>query len=218
MGYEDRRMLMKRPRRDSGFTMIEMAVTMTIFAILVTVGVPSMSMWIRNNKVRTVSDSLQTGLRLAQAESLRRSRQVVFALTDTPNARPVAAAADAKSWAIFSVPSMTDGSEQPEFIQSGVLSNLSSNVQVISNGTAAICFNSVGRLTNNASASVVLITGGATCSQPTAVAPAIPMQKFNISVPGGDRPLQVNLGLGGQVHMCDPGVPLTDTHPEGCPP
>jgi type IV fimbrial biogenesis protein FimT len=216
MGYEDRRMLMKRPRRDSGFTMIEMAVTMTIFAILVTVGIPSMSMWIRNNKVRTVSDSLQTGLRLAQAESLRRSRQVVFALTDstTPTFIPLAAAADAKSWAIFSVPSMTDNTEQPEFIQSGVLSNLSSNVQVVSNGTAAICFNSVGRLTNNASASVVGITGGATCAQPTGTPP---VQIFTISVPGADRPLQVNLSLGGQIHMCVPTIPLTDTHPEGCP-
>jgi type IV fimbrial biogenesis protein FimT len=197
--------------------MIEMAVTMTIFAILVTLGVPAMNTWIRNNKVRTVSDSLQTGLRLAQAESLRRSRQVVFALTNstTPAQKPLPAVVDGTSWAVWTVPSMTDGSEQPEFIQSGVLSNASTNVQVISNGTAAVCFNSVGRLTNNASANVTAITGGAICSQPTVGAP--PVQQFNISIPGGDRPLQVNLGLGGQVHMCDPGVAISDAHPEGCP-
>jgi type IV fimbrial biogenesis protein FimT len=208
-------MLMKRTRA-SGFTMIEMAVTMTVFAILVALGVPSMTTWIRNNKVRAVSDSLQTGLRLAQAESLRRSRQVVFALTNstTPNFYPVAAAADATSWAIYSIPSVAN--ELPDFIQSGVLSTLSSNVQVNSNGTAAVCFNSVGRLTNNASANVTAITGGATCSQPTAP-PSPPTQKFDISVPGSDRPLRVNLALGGQVHMCDPGVGISDSHPEGCP-
>jgi type IV fimbrial biogenesis protein FimT len=200
--------------------MIEMAVTMTIFAILVLLGVPSMTTWIRNNKVRTVSDSLQTGLRLAQAESLRRSRQVVFALTNstTPSTIPLPAVADGTSWAIWSVPSMTDGTEPSEFIQSGVLSNASTNVQVSSNGTAAVCFNSMGRLTNNASANVTLITGGANCIQPTVGVPAgtSPVQVFNISIPGGDRPLQVNLGLGGQVHMCDPGVTLSDAHPEGC--
>ena len=208
---------MQRSRRASGFTMIEMSVTLTIFAILVIMGVPAMTTWIRNNKVRTVSDSLQTGLRLAQAESLRRSRQVVFALTNstTPAQKPLPAVVDGTSWAVWTVPSMTDGSEQPEFIQSGVLSNASTNVQVISNGTAAVCFNSVGRLTNNASANVTAITGGAICSQPTVGAP--PVQQFNISIPGGDRPLQVNLGLGGQVHMCDPGVPISDAHPEGCP-
>ena len=207
---------MKRSRHASGFTMIEMAVTLTIFAILVTLGIPSMTTWIRNNKVRTASDSLQTGLRLAQTEALRRSRQVVFALTDStaPNFPPLAAAADAKSWAIYSVPSMTDNSEAPEFIQSGVLSNLSANVQVSSNGVAAVCFNAVGRLTNNASANVVAITGGATCTQPSGTPP---VQTFGISVPGADRPLRVNLSLGGQVHMCVPTVALTDAHPEGCP-
>jgi len=198
--------------------MIEMAVAMAIFAILVALGVPSMTTWIRNNKVRTVSDSLQTGLRLAQAESLRRSRQVVFALTNstTPTQKPLPAVVNGTAWAIWTVPSMTNAADEtPMFIQSGVLSNASTNVQVISNGTAAVCFNSVGRLTNNASANVTAITGGAICSQPTVGAP--PVQQFNISIPGGDRPLQVNLGLGGQVHMCDPGVAISDAHPEGCP-
>jgi type IV fimbrial biogenesis protein FimT len=217
LGYEDRRLLMRRSRRTAGFTMIEMAVTMTIFAILVLLGVPAMNTWIKNNKVRTVSDSLQTGLRLAQAESLRRSRQVVFALTNstTPTAIPLPAVAGGTSWAIYTVPSMTDGSEVPTFIQSGVLSNASTNVTVNSNGVAAVCFNAVGRLVNNASANVIAVTGGANCTQPTVGAP--PVQIFNLAIPGGDRPLQVNLGLGGQVHMCDPGVPISDAHPEGCP-
>jgi len=209
---------MRRSGRTAGFTMIEMAVAMAIFAILVALGVPSMTTWIRNNKVRTVSDSLQTGLRLAQAESLRRSRQVVFALTNstTPTQKPLPAVVNGTAWAIWTVPSMTNAADEtPMFIQSGVLSNASTNVQVISNGTAAVCFNSVGRLTNNASANVTAITGGAICSQPTVGAP--PVQQFNISIPGGDRPLQVNLGLGGQVHMCDPGVAISDAHPEGCP-
>jgi type IV fimbrial biogenesis protein FimT len=197
--------------------MIEMAVTMTIFAILVALGVPAMNTWIRNNKVRTVTDSLQTGLRLAQSESLRRSRQVVFSLTNstTPTAIPLPAVVNGTSWAIYTVPSMTDGSEVPTFIQSGVLSNASTNVQVNSNGTAAVCFNSVGRLVANAGPNVIAVTGGANCIQPAAGVP--PVQQFNIAIPGGDRPLQVNLDLGGQVHMCDPGVPISDAHPEGCP-
>jgi type IV fimbrial biogenesis protein FimT len=214
-------MLMRRSRRASGFTMIEMAVTMTIFAILVTLGVPSMTTWIRNNKVRAVTDSLQTGLRLAQAESLRRSRQVVFALTNstTPDTiLPLPAVAGGISWAIYTIPSMTNAvDEQPTFIQSGVLSNASANVQVVStNNVSTVCFNSMGRLVNNASANVTAITGGATCIQPSVSTP--PVLKFNITLTGADRPLQVNLGLGGQVHMCDPAVAISDAHPEGCPP
>jgi type IV fimbrial biogenesis protein FimT len=213
---------MQRSRRNLGFTMIEMAVTLAIFAILVTIAIPAMTTWIRNNKVRAVTDSLQTGLRMAQAESLRRSRQVVFSLTNstTPNATPLPAVANGTSWAIWTVPSMTDGSETPTFIQSGVLSNISANVTINSNGVAAVCFNSLGRLVANAGANVILVTGGAACTQPTTPPTqqptAPPADQFNITTLGADRPLQVNLGLGGQVHMCDPGVALSAQHPEGC--
>jgi type IV fimbrial biogenesis protein FimT len=211
---------MQRSRRTSGFTMIEMIVTMTVFAILVALGVPSMTTWIRNNKVRTVTDSLQTGLRLAQAESLRRSRQVVFSLTNstTPNFIPLPAVAGGTSWAIWTLPSMTTlADERPTFIQSGVLSTAaSSQVTITTTGNAStVCFNSMGRLVNNASANVTAITGGDLCVQPTTGAP--PVLKFNIGLVGADRPLQVNLGLGGQVHMCDPNVVISDAHPEGCP-
>jgi type IV fimbrial biogenesis protein FimT len=194
--------------------MLEMAITMTVFAILVVLGVPSMSAWVKNNKVRAVSDSLQTALRLAQAESLRRSRQVVFALTDSnaPTTIPLPAAANGKSWAIYTVPSMTDGTEAPDFIQSGDFSNASANVQIDSHGVAAVCFNSIGRVVGNAGTNVDAITGTA-CIQPTG-APAL--QIFNISLTGADRPLQVNLSLGGQVHMCDPAFALSSAHPEGC--
>jgi type IV fimbrial biogenesis protein FimT len=213
-------MLMQRSRHAAGFTMIEAMVTLAVFAILVALGVPTMSVWIRNNKVRSATDALQTGLRLAQAESLRRSRQVVFALitnTTTPTAIPLPAVANGTSWAIWTVPSMTDGSEAPQFVQSGDLSSAVSNLQVV--GPAAVCFNSVGRLTNSAGVNITnIIGGGNSCTQPAVITPGVaPVQAFAISIPGGDRPLQVNLGLGGQVHMCDPGVPISDSHPEGCP-
>ena len=87
----------------------------------------------------------------------------------------------AASWAIYTIPSMTDGSELPTFIQSGVLSNASANVTVNSNGVAALCFNSVGRLVANAGANVTAVTGGANCVQPTAGVP--PVQQFNITTP-----------------------------------
>jgi type IV fimbrial biogenesis protein FimT len=197
-----------------------MAVTMTVFAILVALGVPAMNTWIKNNKVRTVTDSLQTGLRLAQAESLRRSRQVVFALTNstTPTLIPLPAVAGGTSWAIWTLPSMTNAADEtPTFIQSGVLTSAaSSQVTIATTGNVStVCFNSMGRLVNNASANVIAITGGDACVQPTAGAP--PVLTFNIALAGADRPLQVNLGLGGQVHMCDPNVAISDAHPEGCP-
>jgi len=204
-----------RAKSAAGFTMIEMIITMTIFAILVAVGIPTMRTWVNNTRVRAVTDSLQNGLRLAQAESLRRSRQVVFALTNstTPTAIPLPAVANGTGWAIWTIPSMTDGTETPTFIQSGVLASITSNVTITA-PAAAVCFNSVGRLVANSSANLTAVTGaGGNCTQPTG-APAV--FTYGINAGGADRRLQVTLGLGGQVHMCDPSLTRSATNPEGC--
>jgi type IV fimbrial biogenesis protein FimT len=206
-------MLIRRANSAAGFTMIELMVTLSIFAILTALSVPTMRTWVANNKVRTAADALQNGFRLAQAESLRRSRQVVFSFTNTNppvTFPPVGAVADGLSWTIWSVPSMTDGSEQPEFIQSGDISSLSAGVTVTSTPPMAVaCFNSMGRVVLNTNASLSAITGGPTCIPP-------PVSTFNITAPGADRNLQVTLSAGGTVHMCDPSVPISDAHPEGC--
>ncbi len=185
---------------------------MGIFAVLVALGVPTMRTWISNGKVRTVADALQNGLRLSQAESLRRSRQMIFELTNNTTA-PFTAVANGRYWAILTVPSMTDGTESSILVESGVLAAVGANVAVT--GPAAVCFNSVGRLVANTTTNVTNATGGATCTLPTTGTP--PAWPYNVSVPGvGFRPLQVTLGLGGQVHLCDPTKTLSNTNPDGC--
>jgi type IV fimbrial biogenesis protein FimT len=208
--------LTRRRHSASGFTLLEMMVTLGIFAILVALSIPSMKTWIYNAKVRAVADALQNGIRLAQSESLRRSRQIVFSLTNdsNPQAGGFTAVANGTYWSINAVPSMTDGSDAASssaaaFIESGVLSTPSSaNVQLTSvPSVSALCFNSVGRLVANGATGI----NGATC-----VVPANNPQVFNILLTGADRPLQVQVALGGQVHMCDPAKVLSSANPDGC--
>jgi type IV fimbrial biogenesis protein FimT len=206
-------MLNQRANRAHGFTLIEMAVTMGIFGLLTALAVPTMRTWISNTKVRAVCDALQNGLRLSQSESLRRSRQVVFELTNN-TATPFTAVANGSYWAINTIPSMTDGTEFSAYVESGVLAAVGSNVVVT--GPAAICFNSAGRLVSNTSTNVTNVTGGASCTLPTAGTP--PKWAYNVSVTGSDRPLRVQLFLGGQVHMCDPSKTLSSSNPDGCVP
>ncbi len=160
-------------------------------------------------KVRSTADGLQNGLRMAQAEALRRSRQVVFSLTNSANpAASLTAVANGSSWSINTIPSMTDGSEGNQFVEAGVLATPTSGVAV--SGPAAICFNSLGRLVANAATGI----NGATCTLPTNATLA---QSYQITLPKADRPLRVNVTLGGQVHMCDPAKTLSSTDPDGCP-
>lgn len=193
--------------RAAGFTLIELMVTITLMAVLAALAFPAMTTWIRNAKVRTVSDALQNGLRLAQSEALRRSRQTVFALTDSSAPQTsLTAVLNGRNWAVNAVPLLAG--ETAVFIEAGVLSSVGTDVQIT--GPAAICFNSVGRLVANTGTGVT----GATCSLPSST-PAV--QTYDITLTGADRPLRVVVALGGQVHMCDPAKTLSSSNPDGCP-
>lgn len=197
---------MRRAQRIRGFTIIEMVVTIAIFALLTAMGAPTLSKWMNNVKVRSVADALQNGLRVAQAESLRRSRQVVFSLTNSTSPQTsLTAVANGSYWSINTIPALVG--ETSAFVQSGVLSSTSSGVTIT--GPAAICFSSVGRLVANGGTGIA----GATCALP-AGNPAV--TTFNIAVAGSDRPLNVQVGLGGRVHMCDPAFTLSSANPDGC--
>jgi type IV fimbrial biogenesis protein FimT len=185
--------------------MLEMMVSLGVFAILVALGVPTMKTWVYNTRVRATADALQNGLRFAEAESLRRSRQVMFSLTNSaPSATSLTPVANGIYWSLNAIPAMTDGSETTlsGFIQSGVLSPNGAPVSIT--GPAAICFNSLGRLVANAATGVA----GATCTAAS--------QTYRITQVGADRPLNVTVALGGQVHMCDPNITLSLNNPDGC--
>lgn len=193
-----------RLRRTSGFTLIELMVTIVLLAILTMLAMPSFMTWINNNKVRTVSDSLQNGLRFAQSEALRRSRPMVFSLTNSSAPQTsLTAVANGSNWSINVSKSSLDANNV--FVQAGVLTDVASGVQIT--GPAAICFNAMGRVVANTDTDV----NGASCDT------ASVLQTYDVTLtPGADRPLRVLVALGGQIRMCDPARKLSDS-PDGCP-
>lgn len=199
-------------RHGAGFTLIELLIAISLLAVLLGLAAPSLATWIRNTQVRTVSDTLQTGLRTAQAEALRRNRQVVFFLTNDVPGLDAEGDADGTNWAIRWVPLPGDTVSAPApdfepFVQGGGIADSTDGVAI--SGPAAICFNSLGRRVANAATGV---TGG-DCT----IDPAVPTASYEVSRSGADRPLRVTVSLGGQVRMCDPARALSDTAPDGCP-
>ena len=188
-----------------GFTLIELMVTISLLAVLVLLAVPAFTAWIRNAQIRSAAEALQGGMRTAQAEALRRNRQVVMAFTNATPASGTTAVANGKNWTLQTVAQF---GETSDYISGGSIAETNSAVTVsTSGGLTAICFNSSGRLIDNASTGV----SGATCPAPAAVA-------FNIAQTLADRALRVIVQPGGQVRMCDPKRPtLSATAPDGCP-
>ncbi|AVQ83018.1 MULTISPECIES: pilus assembly FimT family protein [unclassified Variovorax] len=196
----------RHPARHKGFTLVEMIVVVAIMALLAALATPSMLGWVRNNKIRTVSDALQNGLRQAQTEATRRSRQVVFSLTDgSPTNTSYTAKANGSNWAISTVVP-ADSDATAAFVEAGILRDVGSNVAI--SGPISICFSSIGRLVAND-------TPGPTSAKCTAAAVQYDIAMSDSKT--GDRPLRVLVALGGQVRMCDPARTLSDTQPDGCP-
>lgn len=181
-------------------------VTITVLAILLGLAVPSLREWIVGARVRTTADSMQNGLRLAQAEAVRRNRLVVFYLTNDAPALNARVAANGRNWAIQTVPVLA--AEQPEFVRGGSLGEDGNGVTVTSQGAASLCFSGLGVQVSPAPA--LAAPPGVDCSAPGAAT-------FEIRHANPDRALNVIVSFGGQVRMCNPARTLSADNPDGCP-
>ena len=199
-------------RPAAGFTLVELLIALTLLSVLLVLAAPSFATWIRNAQVRTISEALQNDLRGAQAEAVRRNRQVVFYLTNDDPGLGATPAANGRNWVMRWIPlpgdtvDATAPANEP-FIQGGSLADVAAAVEI--GGPTAVCFNSLGRRVPNAATGVA----GAVC----AVDIANPLASFQITRAGADRSLRVTVGLGGQVRQCDPARLLADSTPDGCP-
>ena len=74
-------MQLKPAPRARGFSLIELMVALTIMAILVTLAMPLYRDWLANTQIRNATESISSGIRLTQAEAIKRNGQVEFRLT-----------------------------------------------------------------------------------------------------------------------------------------
>jgi type IV fimbrial biogenesis protein FimT len=77
---------MRRARKPNGFTLIELAVVLAVLVIAVMIGVPSFQEAVRNAKVRTVAESIKSGLQVARLEAIKSNTPVIFSLDNDSSA------------------------------------------------------------------------------------------------------------------------------------
>ena len=198
-------MLTRRLSAERGISFVELAVTLTMIAIVMSLAMPSFSKWIKNSQVRAVSDALQSGLRLAQSEATRRYRQVVFFRTAAKTCDDQAAAsASGLYWQIRTVAAVAG--DPVEVVQCGALTEVADGITL--EGPTALCFNADGRQVANNSTGVT----GALCTLNPQGSPS----SYAIKHDKSDRPLAVRVTLAGSIRMCDPNRNIA-TAPDGCP-
>lgn len=88
-------------RRVRGFTLIELIITVVIFAIVVGFAIPSFRGLLQSNRSVSQANEMLTGLQLARSEAVRRGQMVTVcasANTTTADEEDVACSGDADGW------------------------------------------------------------------------------------------------------------------------
>ena len=92
-------------RRAYGFTLIELMVTITLSAILLTIAVPSFQTAINSNRLTSAASEMAASLQVARIEAIRYGRRTVVCLSTNANsATPSCAATNATNatgWVVF---------------------------------------------------------------------------------------------------------------------
>lgn len=126
-------------RTQSGFTLVEMMVTVAVLAIVLTIGIPQFQNIIQGNRATSIANDLLGHLQLARSEAVRRARTITFCPSnDGQNC-------SGSDWSIgWLLVADRGGSEE---LVLRVAPALRSGA-VLSNGPAEIIFTAVGTTAN----------------------------------------------------------------------
>jgi type IV fimbrial biogenesis protein FimT len=183
-----------------GFTLIEIAITLAVIGVVLALGAPSFAAWIQNTQIRSATESMLTGMKLARVEALKSNCTAHFQLTDSSGTL----SASGTNW-ITSSDARMEGTavicdpSEPQLIRSKPSAEGTPNT-AYSASTADIGFDALGRVipAGDVTVDITNPTGGA-------CAPSGPM-----------RCLRILLTAGGQARMCDPAVTGFPTDPRTC--
>lgn len=180
-----------------GFTLIELLIAITILGILLTLGMPSMQLWMRDLQIRAAAESILEGVQLARQEAVRRNTNVSFTLTSAPGL------------ADWTVTDLSNGT----VIQQRSSAAGTSNARLIAS-TAALG----GQVYAATPAAVAVLPAGVTFNGTGRVnTPGANLTRIDVTnvQSAAARRLVVTIEAGGRMRMCDPAFTLA-TSSQGC--
>jgi type IV fimbrial biogenesis protein FimT len=123
-------------RKPRGFTLIEIFIALLIVALLLMLGMPSFTAFLRNSEIRSTAESIINGLRAATSEAANRNKKVTFELAG--------GSADWNFW-VFDDDGVTKKTIQT---YSKKEAGPNTKVTILPAGQTSVSFNGLGRVEN----------------------------------------------------------------------
>ncbi len=180
--------------RTSGFTLIELMIALSIFAILVLLALPMYSDFIGNTQIRNAAENSLTGVRLAQASAIKSNHLARFFV-------------DSTGWAVYA---WDDEAATPDFaivpVQSYKFAEGASQISPPTPtppGATTVTFDGLGRVIANTDASASLTQ----------------IEVTNPNVVNARKLRLMISGVGGNtgIKLCDPDPGVAANDPRVCP-
>lgn len=185
-------------------TLIELMIGLTIVAMLLMLGMPSMAVWMQNSRIRAAADSLHNSMQAARAEGVRRNQVVRIQVVDTSD-NDCSLSSSGHYWVTTlgagstpasSCASAVDDSTAPKILQKGSVTSAAS--VTINASQTVFAFNGLGQQAS---------TTDPTTTAPQAMTVKITATQGSCVQAGGEiRCLNVTVSPAGQVRMCDPAI------------
>ena len=199
----------------SGMTLIEILIAITIMALLIMIGLPNMTVWLNNSQIRTAGETLLAGLTLARVEAVRRNQIVRFQMvSDLTSGCTISTTG--KSWVVSldspdSLCDVAPNIDPPRIIQTRSGSEATPRVTVTAQPVGVVYFNGLGRPTSPG--------GAANMTQIDLSNPVGGACQNKAGTGGPMRCLRILISTGGEARMCDPAVDsaVLPNDPRLCP-
>ncbi|BCL76819.1 hypothetical protein JHS3_25550 [Jeongeupia sp. HS-3] len=192
-------MLSRTPHRQAGITLVEIAITVAIFGILLSAAVPSYQQWIQNMQIRGATESLQSGLQRARTEALKRNQNVTFWLVTSASSKTLdsncAPAANGTGWVVSRFdPSNKCDLDPSETVTPQIIdkqpvlgNNPRASLDITPDDASSVTFNGLGQIVQKDTPITRIDIQGASSSS-------------------DDRKLRLVLASGGMIKLCDPQI------------
>lgn len=108
--------------RNSGFTLLELMVVVTIAAVILGLGIPNLTQFIRNNRMTSAANDMLAAIHTARTEAVKRRAFITLCFTANPNDPAPTCANGGRGWIVFvddANPAATDANDANYAVDGG---------------------------------------------------------------------------------------------------